>query len=59
MTEEQEKELKKMLLKVMDRIDINFLKRHKILMAIGKEFGLTEEETREEMLKIRKEGEIK
>jgi hypothetical protein len=59
---DERKELRKQLLSVMNmRVvgeykEISYKLRESTLYAIGKEFGLTEEQTREEMLNIRKVG---
>jgi len=59
---DERKELRKRLLAVMnkevmgDYKEETYKQREIILYAIGKEWGLTEEQTREEMMNIRKVG---
>ena len=59
---DERKELRKRLLAVMNKEvmgnyrEETYKQREIILYAIGKEWGLTEEQTREEMMNIRKAG---
>jgi len=60
MTYDEQKELRKRLLAVMNMKvcgeykEAHYKQRELTLFAIGKEWGLTDEQTREEMLNIRK-----